>query len=179
MGQLPGVFSGGTITPEIIKVIQSVGLARPLGIGMVHAFPEPRSLILPFKMQTRSQPRQFRDPHHRLRPQAKERAADDFCSAMEVWLGLHEIELTPEAQGSIVETITEALDNAERHGWPDSGDGVGDWSMAGFCRLTVHDDAQISVTCCFAIVNVGETISESLESAAASVTSRIREYAGR
>ena len=86
-------------------------------------------------MVTRIHPRKFSDPNHQLRPQAKEKVADDFCEAIEAWLKPHNIILSPDAQGSIVESITEALDNAERHGWPENEDDLGDWSMAGFCRL--------------------------------------------
>ena len=175
MKKLPRVFMRGMINPEIAKVLQSFGIARSLGIGRIQLHVPPRSLILPFRMVTRVQPRKFGDSEHQLKPQASERVADRFCSAMEAWLALHKIQLSAAAQGSIVETITEALDNAERHGWPDE-DGLGDWSMAGFCRLNVSDAAEISVDCCFAIVNVGETISESLDSASVDVRRRIDSY---
>lgn len=176
MRALPPVFSGGTISLEVAAVLEAVGLDRALGIRHIASSRHRETRVLPFPMMQRAPPGFFGDKDHQLRPQYKEYVADRFCNALEGWLDTHDIELTPEAAESLINSITEALDNAERHGAAEVDGGMGDWSMAGFSRLIVTEEAETSLECSVAIVSVGSTISASLETAATDIRNRIDAY---
>lgn len=176
MQGLPPVFTGGTINHEVAAVVEAVGLDRPLGINYIGGSEHRKKLILPFRMMRRVPPGFFGDQDHQLRPQYKELVADRFCTALDTWLSTHDFELTPEAAESLVSSITEALDNAERHGAAEVDGGMGDWSMAGFSRLVVTPARQTRLECSVAIVSVGSTISQSLQTASGEVSSRIDSY---
>ncbi len=176
MRALPPVFSGGSIALEVAAVIEAVGLDKYLGITKIFTSRHRDYPILPFKMARRVPPGYFGDQDHQLRPQYKEYIADRFCNALESWLATHDQELTPEAAGSLINSITEALDNAERHGRPEVDGGMGDWSMAGFSRLIEGDDGDTRLECSVSIVSAGATIAESLETAAPNVRDRIERY---
>jgi hypothetical protein len=175
MRSLPPVFSGGLIHMEVAAVLDAVGLDKPLGLNHFTSFKHKRHPILPFKMAYRAPPGYFGDKDHQLRPQYKEFIADKFCNALESWLAMYEWELTPEGQGGLVNSLNEALDNAERHGHPTVDGGMGDWSMAGFSRLVRTGD-DFRLECSVAIVSAGSTIAESLVTAAPDVSARISSY---
>lgn len=176
---LPPVISGGTINREVTAVVQSVGLDRALGIGRIMG-PERNPVhILPFRMARRAPPGVFGDADHQLRPQYKEFVADRFCQTLEDWLSASEYELTGNGAQLIVSAITEALDNAERHGHPRIDDGMGDWTMAGFSRLTEDSQGNELLECSVSIVSVGSTISESLSTAEQKVARKIDDYVTR
>ena len=172
---LPPVFSGGVINREVTAVVQSVGLDRALGIGRILGHRDSDDEILPFKMVRRAPPGYFGDKDHQLRPQYKELVADRFCQALEDWLAASGYELTDNGSLLIVSSITEALDNAERHGHPAIDDGMGDWTMAGFSRLKGDEGAE-RFDCSVSIVSVGSTISQSLVTAGPQVAKRIDSY---
>lgn len=175
--RVPRVFGGGLITKQVLAVLRAVGLARALGINRVHGKKGGiNELVLPFKLVERAPPGVFGDQDHQLRPQYKERVSDDFCDHLSAWLSLHDLELKPEAHGSISNSITEALDNAERHGRPDVDDGMGDWAIAGFSRLWMDDNNDVRISCSFSIVSRGATIAESLATASQAVSNRIDQY---
>lgn len=176
MRSLPPIFSGGQINLEVAAVLESVGLDKALGMGGFTTTKHREKLILPFPMMHRAPPGFFGDEDHQLRPQYKEFVADKFCNALDGWLSTHDAELTPEAAESLTSSITEALDNAERHGAAEIDGGMGDWSMAGFSRLVVTSEAEIGLECSVSIVSVGSTISSSLETAAPDVSARIDQY---
>ncbi len=164
MKALPPVFSGGLINREVAAVLESVGLDSMLGVnrGKKASSPFP---ILPFRMAFRAPPGVFGDREHQLRPQYKEFIADQFCSALNTWLEAKGFELTDVGIEALIVSITEALDNAERHGCPEVDGGMGDWSMGGFARI-IHDGQTIQrIECSVAIVSIGSTIAESLQTA--------------
>lgn len=175
MRALPPVFSGGLVSPEVATVLISVGLDKMLGMGRLTGVHSPYP-ILPFKMVFRAPPGFFGDRDHQLRPQYKELIADKFCSQMDKWLEAKGFELTESGAESLIVSITEALDNAERHGCPDVDDGLGDWLMGGFARI-VHDGESIQrIECSVSIVSVGATIAESLGSAGPKVSGLVEGY---
>lgn len=180
MPSLPPVFSGGYITAEVAAVIESVGLHDVLRVYRVHKRAKSKYPVLPFKMAVRNPPRKFRDKNFQLKPQSKELVADRFFDALEGWLGKYDLELTEVGGQSLINSITEALDNAERHGRPDITNSVGDWSMCGFSRLIEpgnDSDDPPRLECSFAIVNVGATIHESLSTADTPIREIIKDYA--
>lgn len=175
VGTLPPVFSGGLINREVATVLESVGLDRLLGVKRYVRDNGPFP-ILPFKMAFRAPPGFFGDKDHLLRPQYKEFIADKFCSAMEKWLEAKGFELTESGAEGLIVSITEALDNAERHGCPEVDDGLGDWLMAGFARI-VFDGAEIQrIECSVSIVSIGSTISSSLTTASSQVSGIVDGY---
>ncbi|WP_374405162.1 hypothetical protein [Pelagerythrobacter sp.] len=182
MPTLPPVFSGGFISAEVAAVIESVGLHDALRVYRIHKRSRSKYPILPFKMAVRNPPRRFRDKNSQLKPQNKEMVADRFCDALESWLDKYEMELTEGGAQSLINSITEALDNAERHGRPDIENSVGDWSMCGFSRLvdpSDEDQEAPRLECAFAIVNVGATIFESLTTADATIKQFVATYTNR
>lgn len=175
---LPPVISGGRVSTEIRDVIEAVGLRQSLRMGQLRrAKKEKDYSVSAFPITTRTPPGAFGDEDHQLRPQFKEFVADQFVDTLNGWIGEHDLELTPDAAGSFVRVIGEALDNAERHG--DAIEGAeGDWSIAAFSRLFFDSDRAPLLRCSVGIVSVGATISESLVSAAKSVEDAIAKYVG-
>jgi two-component sensor histidine kinase len=176
MKALPPVFSGGLINREVATVLESVGLDRTLGVNRLARQNSPFP-ILPFKMVYRAPPGVFGDDEHQLRPQYKEFVADRFCSAMDAWLEAKGFELTSDGAQSLIVSITEALDNAERHGCPEIDQGMGDWSMGGFARIILDDSDIRHIECSVAIVSIGSTVSESLATASPAVSALVDGYA--
>lgn len=175
MKSLPPVFSGGMINREVASVLESVGLDKMLGVRRLVRDTSPFP-IFPFQMVFRAPPGFFGDQEHLLRPQYKEYIADRFCSALDSWLEAKGFELTPNGAQALVVSITEALDNAERHGCPEIDDGLGDWSMGGFARI-IHDGSEIHrIECSVAIVSIGSTISSSLQTAGPKVSDLVDGY---
>lgn len=176
---LPPIISGGMITHEVGDVVEAVGMRRALRIGTIARRRRPKDYaVSAFKLVSRTPPGTFGDEDHLLRPQLKEYVADRFCDVMKYWLDSQELELTQEAEGSFVRAIGEALDNAERHGDVSSLVSEGDWSIAAFTKLHLHD-GQPLLKCSLGIVSIGATISQSLGSAAPAVRTRIDEYVAR
>ena len=177
---MPPIFTGGSINSEVAAVLESVGLDNVLNVHRVHRKSESKYPVLPFKMAVRNPPRKFRDINFQLKPQNKEIVADRFCDATEKWLSQYDLELTSAGVQSLINSITEALDNAERHGQPSVGDNLGDWSLCGFSRLVtgeVENPEEIKrLECSFAIVNTGTTISDSLKTADMTVLKTVSDY---
>lgn len=172
---LPPVILGGRIRMEVGRVLEAVGLNRALGIGRFSGKRHTKD-ILPFKMVQRVTPSRFKDPKRQLRPQRKEHVADQFCETLSNWLILHNLALTEEAEANITSSIGEALDNAERHGLISEEASKGDWTMAGFSRLSLDEDENVVVHCSVSMVNIGETISSSLKTASEDVAGRVDAY---
>jgi hypothetical protein len=179
MRALPPVFSGGLISNDLAAVVESVGLDRPLGMGRISGDARRAKRILPFKMVSRNPPKKLGDKSHQLKPQHKEKVAGNFYKTLDSWLDAFDIELTPTAGESLINSITEALDNAERHGDIQLQGQIGDWSMAGFSRWKRCEDDELRLICSVSIVGVGTTISDSLETADQTVRARIDEYVNR
>ncbi|MEM6826572.1 MAG: hypothetical protein AAF553_01360 [Pseudomonadota bacterium] len=173
---LPPIFSGGVISPEVSAVLESVGLTSALGIGKIQRRKATRPVVMPFKMRSRTPPRQIRDPDFQLKPQAKEDVADAFCDTLNDWLDAYDLELTQQAEMKLVDSINEALDNAERHGVIADRKLAGEWLIAGFSRIFFEDDVPTQIRCSFAIVSVGKSIAETLGTSSPKVRGRIDEY---
>ncbi|MEM7666633.1 MAG: hypothetical protein AAF250_12315 [Pseudomonadota bacterium] len=174
---LPPVFSGGKIHPEVAAVLESVGLSGALGIGKIMRRKATRPLVMPFKMRSRTPPRHIRDPDFQLKPQAKEDVSDAFCNTLNDWLEAYDLELTPNAEMKLVDSINEALDNAERHGVIGDEKLAGEWLIGGFSRIYLDDDGPSQIRCSFSIVSVGKSIAETLQTSADDVLERIKAYA--
>ncbi len=176
---LPPIISGGEITDEVRDVIEAVGLRQDLRIGqMGKRRRAPTYIVSPFPLMKRTPPGHFGDRDHLLRPQLKEYVADQFVNTMNDWLRGHELELQPAGEGAFASAIGEALDNAERHGSSAFSQSEGDWSIAGFSKLVFLDGTPL-LRCSLAIVSIGDTISQTLGSAAPEIASRIDSYVSK
>lgn len=176
---LPPVFLGGFITNEIRKVVDAVGLRRPLRMNAIKYKKHVKNNVSAFPLLRRLAPDQFGDISHQLRPQHKEKVAEQFVDTINSWLRDNEeqsLELTPHAEDLLITTIGEILDNAERHSNPHSHSETGDWWIAGFRRLSNGPSQQTILDCSVAIVSIGTTISESLETAAPDISEKINQY---
>jgi hypothetical protein len=176
---MPPIISGGRLNRDLHEVIDAVGLKRALQIAQVSAPLPNQTSVSAFRMFSRVPPGAFGDKEHLLRPQYKEIIADHFCDTLNGWLRGHGLELTATAESKIVASFGEGLDNAERHGDLKGEPGTGDWSVAGFSRLWEDGEGRQTLECSVAMVSIGTTISESLETAGAAVARRIDDYTAR
>lgn len=176
---LPPIFSGGVISSEVSAVLDSVGLSDALGIGKIMRRRVQRPVVLPFKMRSRTSPKRIGDKNFQLKPQAKEDVSDAFCDTLNEWLDTYDVELTSEAEQKLVDSINEALDNAERHGILGDQKLAGEWLIAGFSRIYSDEDGPSRIRCSFAIVSIGKSISETLRTSSEKIRQKIDDYAGR
>ena len=176
---LPPIFTGGLITQELRKVVDAVGLRKPLRMAPFKYKKRHDFLISAFPLHRRIVPSKLMDKEHQLRPQHKEKVAEAFVDTLNEWLGENEdaaIELTADAETNLISTIGEMLDNAERHGDLKSDSQVGDWWIAGFRRMGLGPDDQLILDCSVSIMSLGTTISESLETASQAISDEINAY---
>lgn len=178
---LPPVISGGDITMVVREVINAVGIRESLQINTVGRAGRQKArdagfFVSAFPVRRRTPPGTFGDQDHQLRPQYKEFVADQFVDTINEWLGDHELELIPEAAARFISAITEALDNAERHGDALDHCSEGEWSIAAFSKLMLSE-GKVVLRCSIGIVSLGATISESLSSADDQITGAVQRYA--
>jgi hypothetical protein len=178
---LPPVISGGDITMGVREVVEAVGIREALQINTIGRAGRQKAreegfFVSAFPVKRRTPPGTFGDKDHQLRPQYKEYVADQFVDTINEWLGDHDIELIPEALGRFISAITEALDNAERHGDALDHCSEGEWSIAAFSKLVIFE-GKVVLRCSIGIVSLGATISESLSSADEQITRAVKGYA--
>jgi len=171
------VFNGGRMEIHVQKVLVSVGLAQALGIRVegiqnlddVWAFP----LMRRRARGTSSSTDRYRDR------QTREVVSDQFCDAMNLWLGRAEIgrQLNDEGRGWIKNIIGEILENAERHSDGERRDGS--WSIAGFMTRDDNDEGERSFRCHLGFINLGDTFSRSLARGTPDTVQRIQSYVRR
>ncbi len=167
------VFRGGHMSVPTQKVVEAVGLRRALDIrlqGVTNL-----QDIWAFPLQRRRPADTSTSIDRDLEPQSREKVADRFCDAVDVWLGRPEIrrELTPEGRAWITSIIGELLDNAERHARPLTKDG--DWSTAAFLARRVEGSETV-YRCYMAFLSVGDTIGDSLRTCAPRVGQELERY---
>ena len=167
------VFRGGHMSVPTQKVIEAVGLRKALDMRL-RGVTDLRD-IWAFPLQRRRPADTSTSVDRYLEPQSREKVADRFCDAVDVWLGRPEIrrELTPEGRAWITSIIGELLDNAERHARPVTKDG--DWSTAAFLARR-NEGSETVYRCYMAFLSVGETIGESLRTCAPRVGRELDRY---
>jgi hypothetical protein len=154
------IFRSGTMTRSIQKVIEAVGVRKALNMAPFNLKSIPDVWAFPVRM--RRPTGSSKSPTVQLDPQTKEKVADDFCIAINSWLGRPELksELNLRGRRSVKQLIGEVLDNAERHSHLGSDDG--DWAMAGFMAKRAVDERALYV-CHMAFISVGNSIAESFD----------------
>jgi two-component sensor histidine kinase len=170
------VFRGGRMATPVQKVIHAVGLRAPLRMKLRAV----RDLndIWAFPLQQRRPAGISKSLKKDLEPQARERVADRFCDAVNVWLDRPEInqKLTTEGRAWITTIITELLDNAERHSAPETKDG--DWSLTAF-MVRRREEGEYVYRCSMAFLSVGATMWESFRGCSDRVQGELQTYCDR
>lgn len=169
---LSNVYVGGRMDPAVQKVLVAVGLGRALGMQLAGV----RDLkdVWAFSLARRRPSLSSRASDRELFPQRRERVADDFCNAVDDWLGeAASLELTPEGKARFALIMGELLCNAERHSEPISKDGS--WSVAAFMARRTEDGTEV-FRCYMGFLSVGASIADSLRHAPPDVTEQVDAY---
>jgi hypothetical protein len=169
------IYNGGRMAPSVQKVLRAVGLHRPLSMSLRHT--GSNSDVWAFPLQRRRPAGSSRSVRQHLEPQKRERVADGLVAAINEWVGQPpmDMELTDEGRAWISNIAGELLDNAERHS---HRGGDGDWSITAFMERT-ESECGDRFLCHLAFLSVGDTISDSLSSAAPHITAALDQYTRR
>lgn len=170
---LAPVYIGGKISKPVQKVLDAVGLRTSLQMKPFRQTPQGAAMwALPMQRRV-----PFGEPmsvDRMLGPQKREKVADDFCEWIDRCLGVSAInkQLTDYGKSQIASLIGELLDNAERHS---SEDGDGMWSVSGFMFKSGSKEKP-TFALSIAILSIGKSISESLNSAGTAIKTRLDDY---
>ena len=172
-GQMLPVFEGGRMGLPMQKVLVALGIPQAIGISVggvselndVWAFP----LCRRRGAGSSASKAPFTDV------QTREVAIDEFCFALDEWLGEMQIGLNAKGVGWIKLILGELLENAERHG--DGGRRDGAWSVSG-CMVRRKDDAtgEWVFRVYTGIVNFGDTFARTLDRALPEIRERLDDY---
>lgn len=172
------IFHGGSMDLPMKKVLSTVGLQRELKLELPGVYEY--SDVWAFPVRRRRAVGSSTSPTVLLDVQAREVAADDFCEALDQWLGRPEIgfQLTAKGRGNIKRLLGELLENAERHSDGDRKDGS--WAVSGFLarRSRSKDDKHSGhdYLAHIGIINLGDSFSESLDRASEKTKRHLDEY---
>jgi hypothetical protein len=172
------VFAGGRMPIPVQRIIEAVRLRRALRMA---PFPSVRagtsSGVWALPVWRRPVAIGPTTVERALGPQSREKVTDDFCDWIDRCLGVFEInqELTGDGRAWLANMISELLDNAERHSSLENGEG--NWSVTGF--MARQKSITVTNVLSMAIVSVGRTISQSLETASQDITDRLNDYCQR
>ncbi|WP_157961405.1 hypothetical protein [Microvirga flavescens] len=166
-------FNGGEMGTSVQKVMEAVGLRHIMKMRLEDV--KDLRNIWAFRVHRRTPQGVNRSINQLLEPQRDNQVADDFCDAVDRWLGVPDIgqELTPEGRVWISTIILELLDNAVRHSAPATKDGG--WSIAGFMARRQEGEDWV-YRCYIGILSVGATIDESLEFASDRIKIELDQY---
>ena len=156
------VMQGGSITPTISSMLNSLGLSSFLGVRS-HFNKNAAPSFMPFKLQHRRRAGTSTSTGTAFQPTKGEELADQLNDTIDRWLSfVGQTTLSDDMKWQVANLVTEVLDNAVRHS--DLAKSDGDWAMAGFLSPAVAPDGSghVSYVCSLAMVSVGATVSESL-----------------
>lgn len=168
---LSPVISGGKMDHSLQTVFKALDMER---FANVRLFGDTAShAIWPFQITYRRKPGTSTADHQAFRATTKEKVADRLVKQVDEWLDAANTgrELTPRGKGSVSKIVTELLCNAERHSdekYPDDGS----WWIAGFMTREDPEQEPTSARCVchLAIVSLGRSVSDSLETSRDNVT---------
>ncbi|MBO3760404.1 hypothetical protein [Ciceribacter sp. L1K22] len=171
--QLSRVFRGGRMTLPIQKVIEALRLRRDLGMKLPDLADTEDVWAFPRRVRRASGSSRSSERH--LEPQSREKVVDEFCDALDAWLGTaaDELELTTSGKSRFASIIGELLDNAERHSDPPGKDGG--WSVAAFMARRKEEEDEV-YRCHLGFLSVGASMAESLRTASVSTRATINKY---
>jgi hypothetical protein len=152
------VFEGGHMEPAVQKVISAVRLNKALTMHLPVSDYED---VWAFPLRKRRPSGRSLSPDRHLQPQTREEVADQFCDAVDEWLGQPEFEmrLSKLGRSRFGSIIGELLCNAERHSHIEKNDGS--WSIAAFMARRVENGSQV-FRCYMGFLSVGLSISDSM-----------------
>ena len=177
------IFQGGEMSVPVQRVLNATGVSehnRMRTLATENARDREqrqKSSIWAYPLQRRRPAGSSSSMTQHLDQQAREKAADRFSTWTNTCLGESaELELTQEGKANIANIMGEVLCNAERHSRSDSDDG--DWSVTAFMVRREAEGGE-AYRCMIAFLSVGQSIAESLASAATDIRQRESEYLAR
>jgi len=113
-----------------------------------------------------------------VQPSRTERVGDQTVISVNEWLQKLEPpdELTEKGATNLKTVVTEALNNAERHGRPD---GDGQWVTAGFMARRPDKSGKIVHVCNIGLMNLGRPMSDTILEAPRQVLGQLERYLER
>lgn len=174
--EMAHIFQGGRMSIPIQKVVEAVGLRKPLGMRLGGA--DDLSDVWAFPMRRRRPTLAAKSPDRYLQPQPHEKLADEFCDHIDGWLAraAQDLCLTREGKSKVASIIVELLDNAVRHSDLISRDGS--WTVTGFMARRKDGDSHV-FRCHLSFISVGASIAESLATSGPRSGGIVREYCER
>lgn len=164
------VFSGGSISGPIKRVIDVVGLRKALRMS----FPSSEKIVSIWPLPFRTRHPQRRTSARLIGEQTSEKLAADVIAALNEWHGdLIGRELSLEGERYVLKLTGEVVDNAERHSDPSTGDG--NWAVAGFMARR-RQNGQTAYRCHLGLLSTGATIAESMATASSATKRMMDEY---
>jgi len=171
------VVLGGKISASTQKVLEAVQLRAFLQMGSFGRVPA--TDVWPLPMRKRRGAGQS-SPTANIATQAStvERVGDQTVESVNEWLDSLEPseELTQHGATSLKTVVTEALNNAERHG---RVGGDGEWVSAGFMALRpseVNGQRRMVHICNIGLMNLGRSIADTIKEAPPSVLGQLGRY---
>ncbi|HEX7782133.1 MAG TPA: hypothetical protein VF509_04950 [Sphingobium sp.] len=183
--QMARIFTGGRMRRPVQKVLDAIGVGRHNKMTLPGLLDDEEYLlngkhadVWAFPLQRRRPALTSTSHDVHIEPQTREKATDKFCSTVNDWLGVPEIdrELTVAGKGWIGGIIGELLCNAERHSRAASVDG--DWSVTAFMVKRTENGEDV-FRCHLAFLSVGRSFAESLTDAASDVRQFLDQYVTR
>jgi hypothetical protein len=172
--QMLPIITGGRITGGVREAIDTVGLGPALRIR-----PDARAhlgTILPFPVQHRRATGKSEADNLSTSVTTEERQGGMLAETIDRWLGALSPPraLNERGKAGIMTVVTEALDNAKRHGDPNGSDGS--WSISGFLEAQLREDGTPVFVCHIGMLNLGATIAQSLRRAPESIRAEVESY---
>jgi len=175
------IFKGGEMAPAVQRVLTATGVSEHnnmLTLATIRARAkgeEAHPDVWAYPLQRRRPANTSKSPTQHLDSQAREKAADRLSSWLDDCLGESaNLELTDKGRAQLAMIMGEALCNAERHSQPQSDDGG--WSITAFMERLEDERGLSSYRCMVAFLSIGQSISESLRTAADDVRTKLYQF---
>lgn len=171
---LAPIFTGGAISNQMSKVLDALRLKDQLRFSVTPSWEGERD-IWAFPLHMRRAAGTSTSPTVQIDPQAKEKAGDALCAAINTWLSeCADQELTAHGRRLVKKITGECLDNAERHSRREF-ENDGDWMLTGFMEKVRGADGH-RFRCQLAFLSVGSSISETVQDCAPETLDAMNRY---
>ena len=171
---MASIFTGGKISRSMSKVIDALGLKKPLRFDL-QPNPDGHADVWAFPLRARRPAGTSTSGTQHLDPQASEKVGGDLCRAINRWLyECARMELTKEGVRSVKKIVGESLDNAERHSRREYAND-GDWMITGFMAKRAGSNGPLFI-CQLAFLSVGSSIAETIKDAPQSTLTTMNNY---
>lgn len=171
------IFTGGAISNQMSKVLDALGLTGPLRFSVNPKWSQEKD-IWAFPIRTRRAAGATKSPTYQLEPQAKEKAGDSLCKAIDEWLHACANQALTKSGRRLVKKITgECLDNAERHARREHQND-GDWMLSGFMQKIPTEEGH-AFRCHLAFLSVGSPVAETILDCSDEIRAKMEHYCTR